>query len=172
MIDQRPTTKKQMKSSSHFLAMAIVLVSLGPIIRNISSLGWCSLCLLRCLTLFTAMQRVFVFAESVLSLPCHLPFWTHVHVHQHQCTRPPPSLKSQSRKGSDWWVGWVFYPYHHCSWHPSTSRHGPSAPWAAPGCRKKRNTDQLENTFWDYRIAEKYRATPEVWEVQLVGRVS
>ena len=28
VIDQRPTTKKQMKSSSHFLAIAIVLVSL------------------------------------------------------------------------------------------------------------------------------------------------
>ena len=38
-IDQRPTTMKQMKSSPHFLAMAIVLGSLGPIIRNISSLG-------------------------------------------------------------------------------------------------------------------------------------
>ena len=85
------------------------------------------------LTLFTATRRVCVFAESALSLACHLPFLdpcTIVHVHQHQCTTPP-SLKSQSRKGSDWWVGWVFYPFH-CSWHPSTSRHGPSALWA-PG---------------------------------------
>ena len=46
-IDQRPTTMKQMKSSPHILAMAIVLGSLGPIIRNLSSFGRCSLCLLR-----------------------------------------------------------------------------------------------------------------------------
>ena len=71
-------------------------------------------------------------------------------------TPSQPPLKSQSRKG------WRVVSGCHCSWHPPTSRHGPSAiwGWCVP---KKRNTCiqvQGEKEAWSQEVQETIRVTP------------
>ena len=88
---------------------------------------------------------------------CHLPFLdpcTIVHVHQHQCTSPPncPPPQITKQKGLRLVSGLGLLPLPPLLLTPL---HLPSWTIGPLSTRKKRNTDQLDNTFKEYRIAEK-----------------